>query len=394
MIRHLFTLIWNRKKSNFLMITEIFFAFIVLFGVLSLGFFYGDNYRQELGFQYERVWVMSMRWNQEKDPEVAGIQRQLRQRLAANKEVVAVAGAGFNIPYTANTSNSRYAYGGRSTMADIFSADQDFDQVMQLQVTEGRWFTALDQGSGFKPVVINQAMQQLLFPGQQVIGKVVPWQNVEAGEPPVKIVGVISNFRQKGEYAPVQPGMFHFLDREQAHKADHFLIRLRPGVSRAFEESLMQQASRIARGWTLEMKTMPEMRATSNKIALIPLVIFSIICGFLIINVALGLFGVLWYNISQRIAEIGLRRAIGADSGQVYRQFVGEVLVLATLGIGAGMLVAMQFPLLHVFGVQTGIYLAAIAGAVLLIYGLAAACAAYPSRQAAAIPPAAALHEE
>ena len=38
MIRHLFTLIWNRKRSNFLMITEIFFAFIVLFGVLSLAF--------------------------------------------------------------------------------------------------------------------------------------------------------------------------------------------------------------------------------------------------------------------------------------------------------------------------------------------------------------------
>jgi putative ABC transport system permease protein len=231
-----------------------------------------------------------------------------------------------------------------------------------------------------------------------VIGKIVPWGHEGAKS---KIVGVISAFRQKGEYAQVHPGIFQFLDRQKSPDsttvpalANHLLIRLRPGVSRAFEEKLMKQAGQIARGWTLEMETMEEMRASSNKVALIPLVIFSIVCGFLIINVALGLFGVLWYNINRRISEIGLRRAIGAASGQVYRQFIGEVLVLATFGVLAGMLVAVQFPLLQVFGVQTGVYLGALAGAVVLIYLLAAGCAAYPSRQAAGIAPARALHEE
>lgn len=392
MIRHLFTLIWNRKKSNFLMITEIFFSFIVLFGVLSLGFFYLDNYRQELGFQYDKVWVMSMRWNQESEETVTQVQRQLRQQLQSQPEVAAVATAAFNIPYTMNTSNSRYDYGGRSTMADIFAADEDFDQVMQLQVIEGRWFSARDQGSGYPPLVINKALQETLFPGEAVIGKVVPWGPEGAKR---KIIGVISGFRQKGEYAQVRPGMFQFLDREKPVSiAGNMLIRMQPGVSRAFEEKLMKQAGQVAKGWTLELETMPEMRASANKIALIPLVVFSIVCSFLILNVALGLFGVLWYNINRRISEIGLRRALGAASGQVYRQFVGEVLVLATFGILAGVLVAAQFPLLQVFGVQTGIYLAAMAASVLLIYLLAAGCAAYPSRQAAGITPATALHEE
>lgn len=401
MIRHLFTLIWNRKKSNFLMITEIFFSFIVLFGVLSLGFFYLDNYRQELGFQYERVWVMSMRWNQESDQQVREIQRQLKQQLQANKEVASVALAGSNVPYTMNTSNSRFGYGSRSTMADIFQGDRDFDQVMQLQVTEGRWFGPQDVGSGFAPVVITEALREELFPGQQVIGKVVAWNGEQPQAPRTRIVGVISGFRQKGEYSPVKPALFQFVDHDEqagdasaGHFVNTLLIRVRPGVSRAFEEKLMKQAGRIAKGWTLEMRTMDEMRASSNKLALVPLVVFTIVCGFLILNVALGLFGVLWYNINRRISEIGLRRAIGAASGQVYRQFVGEVLVLATFGILAGMLVAVQFPLLAVFGVQPGIYLAALAGAVVVIYLLAAGCAAYPSRQAAGIAPAKALHEE
>ena len=117
---------------------------------------------------------------------------------------------------------------------------------------------------------------------------------------------------------------------------DNIVIRVKPGVTSAFEEKLMKQASQIAKGWTIEMKTMDEMRTSDNKVTLIPLIIFSVVCGFLIINVALGLFGVLWYNINRRISEIGLRRAIGAASGQVYRQFIGEVLVLATFGIITG----------------------------------------------------------
>ena len=91
MIRHLFTLIWNRKKNNFLMITEIFFSFIVLFGVLSLAFFYLDNYRKPLGFKYDKVWVMNMRWNQEKPEEIRAIQSRLKQQLKSNPEVAEVA---------------------------------------------------------------------------------------------------------------------------------------------------------------------------------------------------------------------------------------------------------------------------------------------------------------
>ena len=50
MIRHLFKMIWNRKKSNFLLISEIFFSFLVLFAVLSLLVYYLNNYAKPLGF--------------------------------------------------------------------------------------------------------------------------------------------------------------------------------------------------------------------------------------------------------------------------------------------------------------------------------------------------------
>ncbi|KAA5544949.1 ABC transporter permease [Adhaeribacter rhizoryzae] len=396
MIRHLFTLIWNRKKSNFLMITEIFFSFIVLFGVLSLAFFYLDNYRKPLGFEYDRVWVMNMRWNQEKPEEVRNIQYRLKQQLKSNPEVAQVALAASNIPYTMNTSNTGFNYNNRFTMADWFTVDKDFAEVMQVDVAAGRWFTTEDNAAGTKAIIINQALRNEIFPDENPVGKVIR----EKDNPDRKIVGVVEIFRQKGEYSSDKPGYFEYLNTDYASNGtaggtlDNLMIRVKPGVTRAFEEKLMKQASQIAQGWTIEIKTMNEMRTSDNKITLIPLVIFSVVCGFLILNVALGLFGVLWYNINRRISEIGLRRAVGAASGQVYRQFIGEVLVLATFGIIIGIIIALQFPLLQVFGVQTGVYVAAILGSVLVIYLLAAGCAAYPSQQAASITPATALHEE
>ncbi|MDB5261088.1 MAG: hypothetical protein JWQ14_369 [Adhaeribacter sp.] len=397
MIRQLFTLIWNRKKSNFLMITEIFFSFIVLFGVLSLAFYYLNNYQKPLGYKYDKVWVMNMRWNQEKSEEIKTIQRRLKQQLNSNPEVESITLMSSNIPYTANMMGTGFDYNNRTVQTNVFDIDKDFARVMQLKLTDGRWFNDQDLNSKYTTIVIDQAMRAEVFKNEQVIGKIIPGKSGE--DTGIKIVGVIEAFRQNGEYSATAPGFFKLRDVEMdsVHmkgSLSAMLIRIKPGVASGFEEKLMKQASRIAQGWTLEIKTMPEMRTSYNKVALIPLIIFSIVCGFLIINVALGLFGVLWYNISRRISEIGLRRAIGAASGQIYRQFIGEVLVLATFGLLIGLVVALQFPLLQVFGVQTGVYVAAMVGAVIIIYLLAAACAAYPSRQAAIIPPATALHEE
>ncbi|QMU30042.1 ABC transporter permease [Adhaeribacter radiodurans] len=399
MIRHLFTLIWNRKKSNFLMITEIFFSFLVLFGVLSLAFYYLNNYNKPLGFQYDKVWVMTLRWNQEKPLEIKEIQSRLKQQLKSNPEVEGVAFSSVNTPFTMQNMNGGFFYNNRSVLSSFYQVDEDFAQVMQMRLTEGRWFNDQDQSSSYSNVVINEALRQALFKNEPVIGKVVAGLSGDNKNPKTRIVGVMEAYKQQGDYSEDSPGYLEYKKlKKQADSTNVFfntlLIRVKPGVTSAFEEKLTKQASQIAKGWTLEIKSMNEMRASHNKVALIPLIVFSVVCGFLIINVALGLFGVLWYNINRRISEIGLRRAIGAASGQVYRQFIGEVLVLATFGVLFGVVVAAQFPLLQVFQVQTSVYVTALGAAVVIIYALAAGCAAYPSRQAARIAPATALHEE
>ena len=136
------------------------------------------------------------------------------------------------------------------------------------------------------------------------------------------------------------------------------------------------------------------MKAQKNSIIIIPLTIAFVVCGFLIINVAFGLFGVLFQNITRRKGEIGVRRAMGATGLNIMGQFVGEMVVLATFSIALGVFFAVQFPILNVFDVASSVYFGGIVAAILAVYVLVILCAWFPSRQAAAIHPAMALHDE
>ena len=124
------------------------------------------------------------------------------------------------------------------------------------------------------------------------------------------------------------------------------------------------------------------------------MIILLIVAGFLVVNVALGLFGVLWYNINKRRGEIGLRRAIGATGSAVSAQLVYESMILATLALIIGAFFAVQFPILNVFDLSASIYIIALLLSIVFIYLLVLICSLYPGKQAAAIYPAVALHEE
>ncbi|MBF9254517.1 ABC transporter permease [Pontibacter sp. 172403-2] len=393
MIRHLFKLIWNRKKSNFLLITEIFFCFLVLFGVLSFIVYNVRNYSRPLGFQHENVWLLTMRPNTDSTAQNRVQLEQVLQRVRAFPEVEHASLTSSNAPFSFSQMRNHMSYGNvKDVEADEYEVQDDFKAVMQLQVSQGRWFGSQDDASRFEPIVINSVMQKQLFGETNPLGKRLPKNDSVSYE----VVGVVDHYRGYSEYAAEEPAFFTRINL-QKNKNDfrnELLIRVKPGTGISFEEKMVRQLSGIAKSWTIEVSTLEKMRQNKAKLTLIPMLALGLICGFLIFNVALGLFGVLWYNISRRNSEIGLRRALGAASIQIYRQFIGEVLVLATFGLLLGVLFAVQFPLLQVFQVESEVYLIALIGAVVLIYLLTTICALYPSRQAAAIQPATALHEE
>ena len=393
MIRHLFKLIWNRKKSNFLLITEIFFCFLVLFGVLSLVVYNVRNYNKPLGFEHENVWLLSMRPSADSAALNHQNLEQVVQQVRAYPEVAYAALTTSNAPFAFSQMTNNLSYGNkRSTQADHYEVDDAYADVLQVQLSQGRWFGPEDNAAHHEPIVINREMQRQLFGEEEPLGKLVP-KNDSVN---YQVVGVVNHFRGYSEYAAERPVYFGRISLQQSDQSfwGELLIRVKPGTGVAFEEKMVRELSGIGKDWTLEVAALEKMRQNKSKLTMVPMIALGLVCGFLIFNVALGLFGVLWYNISRRNGEIGLRRAMGASSGQVYRQFIGEVLVLATFALLLGVAFAIQFPLLQVFQVESAVYFVALGIAVAVIYLLAVGCAFYPSRQAAAIHPAIALHEE
>ncbi|WP_449438240.1 ABC transporter permease [Pedobacter steynii] len=130
----------------------------------------------------------------------------------------------------------------------------------------------------------------------------------------------------------------------------------------------------------------------AQKTDYIQLSITLLVFVFLLINVFLGISGVFSYNLSKRKAEVGLRVTMGASPGDVLKQFLLEAMVLTTLGILPGVLIAGQLLIMQYLDLYYGTL--SILGSALFLYLLMLSCAFYPSLKAARLNPSDALHEK
>jgi putative ABC transport system permease protein len=275
---------------------------------------------------------------------------------------------------------------------NIFNVGPELREVMNLNVVAGRWFEPADVAPGAHgPIVIDERLREVFFPSnEQAVGKLLSFDKKQW-----RIVGVLQAYRADGELQDPVPAVVQpVFAADTTFLPDALLLRVAAGSGAALEKSLTDEIRRIGPGWSATVRTLPEMHTSQVKTLLTKPVLLSVMSIFLLLNVALGLFGVLWLNISQRRAELGVRRALGATAGAISRLVVGETLVVTTFGLVLGLLIAVQFPLLGAFEVPAGVYLTAMGLAAVGLYGLAAVCALYPGRLAAGIRPAVALREE
>jgi putative ABC transport system permease protein len=402
MFRHLFKLIWNKKKQNFLLIMEMFFSFLVMFGVSTVVVYYYHNYRQPMGFDYDDVWVVNYQ-SPYQSPENLGstdsvvmFQDALTKMLKSMPQIEEVSFTSPNVPFSMSTNNTGLDYGNNvHIMSNVYQCEDSYQKVLDFKMLEGRWFNNTDIPGKYVPAVINEKLKEELFGNEPAIGKIIGEDVIETNSRSdrYRVIGVADNMKDKGDYQAIENGMFLKMDTGWRRWNGNILLKVKPTADAAFEGKLFKAVSNAV-GSSIEIEHLDKKLVTKDRVMVVPMIIALIVVGFLIINVALGLFGVLWYNINKRKSEIGLRRAVGASGNGVSKQLLGEALVLSTLALITGSLLAVQFPLLNVFDLPASVYVIALFLAVAFIYLLVVVCALYPGKQAAAIYPAVALHEE
>lgn len=388
MLRHLIKLIWNKKGAHSLLIIEIWASFMVLFGVLSLIVYNVNNYVQPIGFQYERVWNIQLSNNQDTIQQAEKLLR-ITQQIKAYKEVESLTRMSSNTPFSASQMNNSVNHKKSHAVPDFYVTDENFSKTFDLPVVAGRWFTEGDRVSKFTPVVINRKLQEMLFGNENPIGKLINRDD----KPTFKVTGVVDKFKAKGEFMSDDPALFEQLGKDDKWNSN-IMIKTRPGTDANFEAKLVKDVASALPGWGVEVSYLTESRKNRQNLTLVPVAIFLIVSGFLLTNVALGLFGILNLSIAKRRGEIGLRRAIGATEKGVTVQFLGEIWTLTTLSIFIGLLFVIQFPIMHVFDLKASVYITSIVISVVVIFIIVTICAWWPSRQASRIHPALALHEE
>jgi putative ABC transport system permease protein len=397
MLRHLLKLTWKRKSRNLMLSLEILLAFAVVFGVAAFGLRYWQLYREPIGFDGSDTWSVTIRTGEDMARFPADTYDTLRRGLEALPEVRSTGFATY-APYRMNTWTTSYKspQTGATIDTNILEADDGFARTMGLSMVRGRWFDASDEGAAVQPVVLDRRMAAAMFPGRDALGMQFPHTEDKVTRT-LKVVGIFDTFRNRGPLStPTNFVMTRFSPLAGKSRVNVILLKVAPDTPRAFEAKLNRQLKLVRNDWSYEIAPLSSMRASLLKEHLVPLAVVGVIAAFMLAMVAFGLFGVLWQNTTRRIPEIGLRRAVGASAGDIYRQIVTEQLLLSTFAMVLGLVLLVQLPVTGALGESLNwlVFSGAAGLSMGVIYLLSLLCSLYPGWRASRLSPTEALHYE
>ena len=407
MIAHLCRLAWNRRRTNLLLVGELFLVFLVLTPLIAGWVLFVAEKLRPLGFEYEDVWSVRLSDRDYGERAQGDYQRNIelvwRELQALNQvEAVTLASeAPFRFPSSWNGITS------------VHISDVGLD-VLGLRLLSGRWFQSEDEALGWTPAVIDRELSQVLFGDEDPVGKAIgdsPAIGLQGGyHPPspdrVRVVGVVEDCFYYGAYERADLPGFIFLRISQEWVASplqswvNFLVKTAPGAGLAVGETLRSRIQAVVpadESIGLAVESLVE-RWEDDRLGRLQLLRFSAaISGLMMLMVALGLIGMMWQNVRRRTREIGIRRSVGAPGGRIYGQFLGELAVLVTVAIGLGCVPIVQFGLLDMVlwsRVPTYVVAISLGATAFVLYLLVLLCGLYPSWLAAKVRPVEALHHD
>jgi putative ABC transport system permease protein len=273
----------------------------------------------------------------------------------------------------------------------------EYFATMRIPLLQGRDFGAQDEPASTPVIIINEALARQVFPDENPIGKhIKPEVATGTGEPLMReIVGVVGNVKfhdLSDEWAPesyvpyaqVPFGSITLVVRT-AQDA-HSLAKPIAETVRSLDKDLPTYAPKTVEEYLSGTIAQPRFNTY----------LLGIFAALAMLLTAVGLYGVISYSVAQRTREIGIRMALGGQPREMLRLIVGQGMLLATYGVGIGLIAA--FALTHflssmLFGVSAADPISYLAVVGLLLGVVIVACYV-PARRAMRVDPMVVLRYE
>ena len=278
-------------------------------------------------------------------------------------------------------------------MALMRTASPDYFRAMGIRLLAGRTFTSSDAAQAPPVVIVNRMLAGRFWPSENPIGRRLVMDAI--GGRVAQVVGVVGDVKPEGLEGEDWPTVYN--PYAQA-PASTMAVVVRTGrAPRSLAEVVEREVHNLdAAQQVAEVRTMEDVVAGVVAEPRFNAALLGIFAQIACLLAAVGIYGVISYDVSQRTHEIGIRAALGAQPAAVLKLILGQGARLAAWGIALGMAAAFALTRL----MATLLYQVQPAdawtfSAVPLTLGAVALLASYiPSRRAMALDPMAALRHE
>jgi putative ABC transport system permease protein len=282
---------------------------------------------------------------------------------------------------------------GQEPVTDVRVVTNNYFKAMGIPLLKGRLFDEHDPSDARGRVIVNETMARRHWPGEDPIGKKirVNWSDDQDDE----IIGVVGDVHQTS--LDTEPRETNYWPYARSVYTGMTLAVRTSGdpapVVKAIVGLVHEQDPLLA---VASIRTLDEVVSRSVAERRVTMLLLTVFAGAALLLAAVGIYGVIAYTVTQRTQEIGIRLALGAQSGHVLGMVIGQAMALALVGIVLGGLAAMLLTKLMsglLFGVKPADPVTFLAAAAMLAV-IAGVASFIPGRRATRVDPAIALRAE